>query len=98
MDDFRIYNRVLSSTEIIAISTPATSDSVLDSTLMVRYNFGTAAGVGKGLFWQQIGVLQSSPVLGPSAVWTPLPTTAPAYSFLPRTSVTNSALFYRLKL
>jgi hypothetical protein len=97
MDDFRIYNRVLTSTEITAISTPATSDSVLDSTLKVRFNFGTAAGVGKGLSWQQIGVLQSSPLIGPSAVWTPLPTTAPAYPFLPRTSVTNSALFYRLK-
>jgi hypothetical protein len=65
---------------------------------MARYNFGTAAGVGTGLAWPQIGVLQSSPTLDASAVWTPIDTTTPSYPFLPPYSVTNSVMFYRLKL
>jgi len=32
MDDFRIYNRVLTDAEITAIATPATSDTLLDAT------------------------------------------------------------------
>ncbi len=98
MDDVRIYNRILTDPEIATISTAATSDTLIDTAaLQARYNFGTAAGVGTGLTWP-VGVLQSSPVLDSSAVWTPLNTTEPMYPFLPRGSVTNSALFYRLKL
>ena len=97
MDDFRIYNRVLSGAEISTIYAAANSNSVLDSSLTVRYNFGTAAGVGTGLSWP-IGVLQSSPAVGPSAVWTPISTTSPFYPFLPPYGLTNSASFYRLKL
>jgi hypothetical protein len=99
MDDFRIYGRALSQTELATLATPATSDTLIDtSTLMARYNFGTAAGVGTGLAWPQIGVLQSSPTLDASAVWTPIDTTTPSYPFLPPYSVTNSVMFYRLKL
>ena len=99
MDDFRIYSRPLTPTEIATVAAPATSDNLIDtSTLMVRYNFGTAAGVGKGLSWKQIGVLQSSPALDSSAVWTSTNTTSTVYPFLPRSTVTNPAAFYRLKL
>jgi autotransporter-associated beta strand protein len=95
MDDFRIYNRVLTSTEI---GTIVSSDALVDTgALKVRYNFGTAAGVGTGLSWP-LGVLQSTPALGSPAGWTTNSTTSAAYPMLPRTSVTNSAQFYRLKL
>jgi hypothetical protein len=95
MDDFRIYNRILTDTEIGAV---LASDALVDTNaLKVRYNFGTAAGVGTGLSWP-IGVLQSSPAVGPSAVWTPINTTSPSYPLLPPYGLTNSASFYRLKL
>ncbi len=97
MDDYRIYNRALTATEIGIIGTAATSDTLVDTTaLQLRYNFGTA-GVGKGLAWPQIGVLYSSPVLGPTAVWSTNNTTTATYPFLPPYAVTNSALFYQLK-
>ena len=95
MDDFRIYNRVLTGDEITAIATPATSDTLLDATLMVRYNFDTAAGVGTKLTWP-IGVLQISPT-GEPTVWTPVNTTTTAYPLLPPYAVTPNALFYSLE-
>jgi hypothetical protein len=98
LDDFRIYSNELSSAEIAAIATPATSDALEETNaLEVRYNFDTAAGVGHAISWP-IGVLQSSPLLGSPAVWTPLNTTGASYPFLPPYPVTNSTLFYRLKL
>jgi hypothetical protein len=98
MDDFRIYSSELTSTEIATIAAPATSDTLVDTnTLEVRYNFDTATGAGQSISWP-IGVLQSAPVLGSPAVWTPLNTTSATYPFLPPYPVTNSALFYRLKL
>ena len=97
LDDFRIYNRELTGGEISTVATPATSDTLIDtSALTVRYNFDTA-GVGKGMSWS-VGVLQGSPVIGPAAGWTTNTTTSANYPLLPRSSVTNSALFYRLKL
>lgn len=89
MDDFRIYNRVLTSTEVSAVYT---SGGLVDtSALKVRYDFGTAAGVGQTVKWS-FGTLMSSPTLGPSAVWTPVPgATPPGYAFLP----TGTALFFR---
>ena len=88
MDDFRIYSRVLTSTEIGSIKT---SDGVVnDSALKVRYNFGTA-GIGNTVTFP-FGTLLSSPTLGPSAVWTPVTgASAPAYPFLP----TAPAQFFR---
>ena len=89
MDDFRIYNRVLTEQEIASIK--ASDDLVDSSALKVRYNFGTAAGVGQTLTWP-FGTLESSPALGPSAVWTPVSgATPPSYRFLP----TESSLFFR---
>ena len=71
MDDFRIYNRVLTDAEIATIATPATSDTPVDTAaLKVRYNFDTTSG-GQSLAWPA-GSLQSSPTLGPTAVWTPV--------------------------
>jgi hypothetical protein len=92
MDDFRIYSRVLNDTEIAAVM--ASDDLVDSNALKVRYNFGTAAGVGRKLTWP-IGLLQSSPAVAP-AVWTPINTTTTAYPLLPPYAVTPDALFYSL--
>ncbi len=94
MDDFRIYNRVLTSTEINSI---INSDALVDnSALKVRYNFDTA-GVGTSLVWSA-GALQSSPTLGPSAVWTPVTGALSPFPFLPPPPVipTGTTLFYRV--
>jgi len=89
MDDFRIYNRVLTDSEIASIKA---SDALVDTAaLKVRYNFGTAAGVGYSVTWP-LGTLLSSPTLGPSAVWTPVSgATATKYAF----PATESSLFFR---
>ena len=58
MDDFRIYNRILTDAEIASVKA---SDALVDtSALKVRYNFGTAAGVGQTVTWT-FGTLMSSP-------------------------------------
>jgi hypothetical protein len=98
MDDFRIYNRILTDTEIATIAAPATSDTLVDTAaLKLRYNFGTAAGVGTQLSWP-IGVLQGASVIGNPTIWTPINTTSPSYPFLPPSGVTNTSMFYKLKL
>jgi hypothetical protein len=81
MDDFRIYSRVLTATEIASIN--STGDLVDTAALKLRYNFSTAAGVGQTVKWPY-GTLLSSPNLGPSANWTPVPgAMPPSYSFMP---------------
>lgn len=100
MDDVRIYNRILTDAEITTIATPATSDTLVDTAaLKGRYNFDTAAGLGKSLSWP-LGLLESSPTLGPSAIWTPVSGAVSPYPFLlvPEYTPTNRAAFYRLKL
>jgi len=98
MSDFRMYSRPLLGSEISTLATPATSSSLIDtSTLVVRYNFGTAAGVGTGLAWP-IGVLQNASVLGQPTVWTPIGTTSPVYPYIPRAGTTNATSFYGIKL
>lgn len=88
MDDFRIYSRVLTEAEIASVKN--TGDLIDATALKLRYDFGTA-GIGKTVNWP-FGTLQSSPVLGPSAIWTPVSgATAPNYPFLP----TEPALFFR---
>jgi len=91
MDDFRIYNRVLTDTEIATIAAPATSDTLVDTAaLKLRYNFDNA-GIGQTVTWP-FGALLSSPVLGPSATWAPVSgATPPKYPFLP----TEPARFFR---
>ncbi len=90
MDDFRIYNRILTDVEIASIKA---SDALVDTAaLKVRYNFGTA-GIGKTVTWP-FGTLESSPTVGPSAPWAPVPgATPPNYPFLP----TDSSQFFRAK-
>ena len=79
MDDFRIYNRVLSDTEVASI---ASSDALVDpAALKVRLNFDSGA-VGYSITWP-FGQLESSPTLGPGAVWTPIPGASSPYPFLP---------------
>jgi hypothetical protein len=91
MDDFRMYNTILTPAEIATIAAPATSDSLEETNaLVVRFNFDTGVN-GHSLVWP-FGTLQSSPVLGPGAVWTSLPN---AVSPLPLLT-TNPATFYRL--
>jgi len=69
MDDFRIYNRILTAGEINQIYT---SGALVDtSALKVQYEFD-AADYGQSLVWP-FGTLLTSPVLGPAAVWTPVP-------------------------
>jgi len=88
MDDFRIYNRVLTSTEIASIYS---TDALVDTAaLKLRYNFNSDS-FGKTVVYP-FGTLLSSPVLGPGAVWTPVGgATAPSYPFLP----TAPAQFFR---
>lgn len=93
MDDFRIYNRVLTDTEIGQIYA---SDALVDtSALMVRYTFDTA-GAGQSLSWPA-GVLESSPALGASAAWTTVTNAIPPYPFMPPAPTTPAgpSLFYR---
>jgi hypothetical protein len=96
MDDFRIYNRVLTQPELASI---VSSDALVDtSALKVRYNFGTAAGVGTSLTWP-LGTLESTPTLNPPA-WTPVSGAVSPYPWLlPAPSQpTNPAAYYRLTL
>jgi hypothetical protein len=99
MDDFRIYSRVLTDTEIATIAAPATSDTLVDTAaLKVRYNFDTAGG-GKSLVWPA-GSLLTSPTLGPAAVWTPVPGAGSPYPFLPPPPAipAGTTMFYRIGL
>jgi hypothetical protein len=87
MDDFRVYNKVLTDAEVALIKDGALVDA---AALKLRFEFSTA-GIGKTIYYP-FGVLQSSPALGPTAVWTPVPgATPPAYPFLP----TEPSLFFR---
>jgi hypothetical protein len=81
MDDFRIYKRILSAGEVAQVFG---SDALVDtSTLALRYNFDSAI-YGQSVFWP-FGTLQTSPTLGPSAVWTTLSNAVSPYPFLPST-------------
>ncbi len=88
MDDFRIYNRVLTDTEITQVFT---SDALVDTAaLKLRYEF-TTRGIGHTVAWP-FGTLETSPTLNPGATWTPVSTSG-AYPFLP----TEPSLFFRAK-
>jgi hypothetical protein len=79
MDDFRVYNRILTDAEIADIYN---TDAVVDSAAMVlRYNFDDE-GIGHTVKWP-FGTLLSSPKLGPDANWTPVPgATPPSYPLI----------------
>lgn len=90
MDDFRIYNRILTEAEIGQIYS---SGALVDTTaLKLRYNFDNT-GIGQTLTWP-FGTLQSTPTLGPSANWTPVPGATSPWPILPAAP----AQFYRVKL
>ncbi len=60
LDDYRVYNRVLTATEIASITS---SDAVVDAAaLKLRYNFDAAAGDGLALTWLN-GTAQSADAL-----------------------------------
>jgi hypothetical protein len=89
LDDIRIYNRVLTEAEAGQIFA---SGVIVDANaLKLRYDFGTA-GIGHSIAWP-FGSLESSPVLGPDATWTPVPGATSPYPFLPA----DPSLFYRAK-
>ena len=94
MDDFRIYNRILTSTEVSSVFS---SSALVDtSALVLQYNF-TTPGVGKSLSWS-VGGLQSSTSLYPTA-WTTVSninTTLPYLSPAGLPVTTNTTLFYRV--
>ena len=60
------------------------------NALVVRYNFDSGTN-GNSIVWP-FGILQSSPTIGPTAVWTTLTNAVSPMPFLP----TNPATFYRL--
>jgi Concanavalin A-like lectin/glucanases superfamily len=91
MDDFRMYNTILTPTEIATIAAPATSDMLEETNaLQVRFNFDSAT-YGYSLVWP-FGTLESSPALGTGAAWTPLTNAVSPMPLL----TTNPATFYRL--
>src|ERR1051326_1722339 len=89
MDDVRVYNRVLSGSEIASLRTGAIVDA---NALGVQLNFTTAPGQGITLRWQcGDAVLQSADsVAGP---YTDVVGAASPYSV----SVLKSAKFYRYR-
>lgn len=96
MDDFRIYNRVLTQTEIASIQT---SGALVDTAaLKLRFNFDTATA-GTSLTWP-VGSLQASPTVGAGSVWTNVTGAASPYPFLPPAPAVpaGGALFYRVGL
>jgi hypothetical protein len=91
MDDFRMYDTILTPTEIAAIAAPSTSDSLEEpNSLNVRYDFDSGT-YGYSLVWP-FGTLQSSPTLSAGAIWTTITNVTSPMPFLP----TNPTTFYRL--
>ena len=88
MDDFRIYNRILTDTEIGQVYTNGAL--VETAALKVQYTFNSAI-YGQSLVWP-FGTLIRSPSLTPGAAWTPV---SGAVSPMPF-EISEPALFYRL--
>ena len=90
MDDVRVYNRVLTSTEIASVFS---SDALVDTNaLVLRLNFDGSPGAGLLMNWQSPdGVLQSADsVIGP---YTDLPGVLSPYA----TAAQKSMKFYRYR-
>src|SRR4030095_3228277 len=84
MDDFRIYNRMLTAAEIAQI---ASSGALVDpAALKVQFNFdGPPSGVAITISWP-CGTLQCTDTLvgnGPGTVWTDVPSAIPPYDINP---------------
>jgi concanavalin A-like lectin/glucanase superfamily protein len=90
MDDVRIYNRILTPTEI---QTAASSDALVDTgALVLRLNFDAPPTAGATLSWQcPDAVLQSADLInGP---YTDVPSSGSPYS----TAAQQSKKFYRYR-
>ncbi len=87
LDDFRIYNRILTDTEIASIHT---SDAVVDSAaLQVRFDFNAAPSTGLSIDWLN-GTLQSADAItGP---YTTVPAVSSPLVIIPAASTQK---FYR---
>ena len=100
MDDFRIYNRILTASEISTIGTESTSDTLIDTNaLKVRFDFNSdSATYGNSVVWPY-GTLISSPVLGAGAVWTPVTNNYSTEAITSPLPIVPSApsMFYRLE-
>jgi hypothetical protein len=96
MDDFRIYNRILTPAEVAMI---ASSDALVDPVaLKVRFNFDAApSGVaGVTIDWL-CGTLQCTDALvgnGPGTIWTDVPAASPPYTI---NTLAAPSRFYRVK-
>ena len=95
MDDFRIYNKILTPSEITDMATPATSDDLEETNaLVLRFNFDSYSTLsGQSIVWPY-GTLLSSPVLGPNAVWTPVANAVSPLLLAP----TAPSQFYRARM
>jgi hypothetical protein len=93
MDDFRIYNRILTSDEISQV---VGSDALVDTAaLKVRFNFD-AAPLGLTMRWL-CGTLQYTDALvgnGPGTAWTDVSNAASPYVVNPQAA---SHRFYRVR-
>jgi hypothetical protein len=89
MDDFRIYNRILTFDEILAASEGAVVDA---AALKVQFNFRTPYGAA--MTWP-CGTLQYTESLNAeAATWTDLPGVSSPFLLNPRTEQTR---FYRIR-
>lgn len=92
MDDFRIYNRPLTETEIGQV---IASGALVDTAaLKLRFDFDNGS-FGKSVLWQY-GTLESSPAVGAGANWSPVPGATSPFSFLPESG--GPSLFFRTRV
>jgi hypothetical protein len=94
MDDVRIYNTMLSPTDIAAIVAGDGASPVAASSMVLRLNFD-AMVTGVTLTWP-CGVLQEASTLvgdGAGTQWTDVQGAAPPYSIAPQ----GQMKFYRVR-
>ena len=89
LDDFRIYNRVLTGPEIAQVA--STGALVDDAALKVRFNFNSPPS-GYTLTWPGTGTLEGATDLSSPVTWTPLPNSHSPYFVRPGDA---PLLFYR---
>ena len=78
LDDFRVYNRILSDAEILLLSTNV--DLPTSTGLQVRFNFDSAPVSGLSVGWPNGNLQSADAVTGPYAA---VPVTSP-YAVLPK--------------
>ena len=90
LDDFRLYNQILSGAEIAQIK--ATGALAVPTALTLRYDFPTA-GTGLTLTWP-FGILETSTSLTPSPSWSLVPDATSPYPVIPD----GARRFFRTRL